>query len=178
MTRLGGHLSSRRHAGRPSQPLRRRVGRLGSKLRCRRERRKAGFTLIELMITVAIVAILAAIAYPSYTQHVRRAHRADAKTALLSNAQFLERNFTESNAYNKGPGGANITAASLPYPYSPSGDDAIYNIGLTVTATSYTLTATPASGGAMDGDVCGALTLNHLGVKGVGSGTVAECWGR
>ena len=50
------------------------------------DQRKGGFTLIELMITVAIVAILAAIAYPSYTEYVRRAHRADIKTALLDDA--------------------------------------------------------------------------------------------
>ncbi len=140
--------------------------------------RESGFTLIELMITVAIVAILAAIAYPSYIEYVRRAHRADAKTALLNNAQFLERNFTEANLYHKNAGGSDIV---LPYPHSPSDGAAIYNISLDAAPnpdTSYTLTATPVSGGAMDGDVCGALTLNHLGVKGVGGSTVAECWGK
>lgn len=172
-------LADRRHRNQFTSPL------VGEGQRCKRwlgdqdhHQRKSGFTLIELMITVAIVAILAAIAYPSYTQYVRRAHRADAKTALLGNAQFLERNFTEANAYNKDATNANITQSSLPHTQSPGTGTAIYNIGLTVDASTYTLTATPASGGAMDGDVCGALTLNHLGVKGVGGSTVAECWGR
>lgn len=140
--------------------------------------RGSGFTLIELMITVAIVAILAAIAYPSYIQYIRRAHRADVKTALLSDAQFLERNFTEANLYNQNSGGVAITAASLPNTQSPISGTAIYNIGLAVTASTYTLTATPAVGGPMSGDSCGALTLTHLGVKGVGGSTVEACWGK
>lgn len=140
--------------------------------------RKSGFTLIELMITVAIVAILAAIAYPSYIQYVRRAHRADAKTALLNNAQFLERNFTEANRYDQTPAGVAIDAAALPYPHSPNTGTAIYDIEPTVSSDTYTLTATPVSGGPMDGDVCGALTLTHQGVKGVGGSTVEACWGK
>jgi len=137
-----------------------------------------GFTLIELMITVAIVAILAAIAYPSYIQYIRRAYRADAKTALLSDAQFLERNFTETNRYDQNPGGVAITAASLPNAQSPSSGTAIYTIGLAVAASTYTLTATPVIGGPMSGDSCSALTLTHLGVKGVGGSTVEACWGK
>ena len=91
--------SDRRYQNRALSPL---VGEGRGCQRLRGDRhRESGFTLIELMITVAIIAILAAIAYPSYTQYVRRAHRADAKTALLSNAQFLERNYTESNLYHK-----------------------------------------------------------------------------
>ena len=58
-----------------------------------------GFTIIELMIVVAIVAILAAVALPNYTQYVRRSNRADAQTTLLQAAQFLERRFTTSGSY-------------------------------------------------------------------------------
>jgi len=173
-------LSGRRHWNQLISPL------VGESQGCKRwlgdqnhHQRESGFTLIELMITVAIVAILTAIAYPSYTQYVRRAHRADAKTALLGDAQFLERNFTESNAYNKNAAGANITDTSLPHIQSPASGTAIYTISVTTpTATTYTLTATPASGGPMDGDVCGALTLTHQGVKGVGGSTVEACWGK
>lgn len=150
--------------------------------------RKGGFTLIELMITVAIVAILAAIAYPSYTEYVRRAHRADIKTALLDDAQFLERVFTETNDYTKNAAGAVITQASLPRVQSPNSGTAIYNIGLAVTVSTYTLTATPVNPGVMAADRCGALTLTHLGVKGSGdydgngtagdAGDIAACWGK
>lgn len=152
------------------------------------DQRKGGFTLIELMITVAIVAILAAIAYPSYIAYVRRANRADAKTALLVDAQFLERIFTETNDYTKNAASAVISQASLPRPQSPGDGTAIYNIGLAVTASTYTLTATPVNPGIMAADRCGALTLNNLGVRSSGdydgNGTagdasdIAACWGK
>ncbi len=151
--------------------------------------RHAGFTLIEVMIAVVIVAILAAVALPSYQQYTKRNHRAGAKVALLMDAQFMERIFTESNAYNKNAAGASITSTSLPYQKSPiDGTEVVYNITITVDATScntimgtpicYILTATPATGGPMVGDACGALTLNNQGIKGVGGSTVTECWGK
>ena len=58
-----------------------------------------GFTLVELMIAVAIVGILASIAYPSYQDSVRKSRRADAKGALLGFANAMERHFTENNSY-------------------------------------------------------------------------------
>lgn len=63
-------------------------------------RSNGGFTLIELMIVVVIVAILASIAYPSYREYVRRGERTEAKTALMTAAQELERCFTQFNAYD------------------------------------------------------------------------------
>ena len=67
-----------------------------------------GFTLIELMIAVAIVGILAGIAYPSYQDSVRKSRRADAKGALLGFANAMERYFTENNSYlGAGAGGGN-----------------------------------------------------------------------
>jgi type IV pilus assembly protein PilE len=141
-----------------------------------------GFTLIELMVTVAIVGILAGIAYPSYQGYVQRANRSDAKAALLENAQFLERNFTEVNKYHEDASGS---AISLPVTASPreSGAQALYAITLdtstssATSATTYRLLATPVSGRSMASDACGAFTLNQLGQKGVtGTLSAAECW--
>ena len=140
-----------------------------------------GFTLIELMIVVAVVAILSSIAYPSYTEYVRRGHRAEARAGLLQGQQWLERAATatgtypasDSNAFpvnlKKVPGDRyEITLAS------PTGG-VIADRGRT-----YTLTATPK--GAQTGDRCGAFTVTHTGLrgaKGVTSGDIVrDCWGK
>ena len=140
---------------------------------------KRGFTLIELMVVVAVIGILAAIAYPSYQDHVRRGNRADAKTVLLETAQFLERNFTEANRYHETSGGVAVT---LPFTQAPKTGTARYTIGGVLAATTYTLTATRS--GVMVGDPCGDLTLTETGMQGVinqpGGATItaAECWQR
>src|SRR3954469_13542635 len=72
-------------------------------LRASPRRAQCGFTLIELMITVAIIGILAAVAYPAYNSSVRKARRADAKTALLDLAQREERFMSTANTYSDKP---------------------------------------------------------------------------
>lgn len=141
-------------------------------------RKQRGFTLIELMIVVAIVAILAAIAYPSYRDFVRRSDRSSAKSAILEDAQFLERNFTTSNRYDQDSAGNSIATASLPVRQVPrEGGVAKYNITLARTASTFTLTATPA--GTMAGDACGALRLDETGRKTVTGGmSIQDCWNR
>jgi len=137
---------------------------------------ETGFTLVELMITVAIIGILAAIAYPSYTQYVQRANRAEARSMLLENAQFLERNFTTANRYDQDSAGNAIGSIQLPRQQSPANGAAKYNISFAAqTSQSFTLRAVPT--GTMAGDACGTFTLTNTGLQGAG-GNVADCWGK
>jgi len=137
----------------------------------------SGFTLIELMIVVAIVGLLVAIALPSYQLYVERGDRASARAAMLEAQQFMERFYATNNAYDQTVGGV---AVALPARFTavpqeaPTYDIAIPASGASApTATSYTLVATPRKTVSK----CATLTLTHTGVKGfTGSGTVADCW--
>jgi type IV pilus assembly protein PilE len=121
--------------------------------------RGRGFTLIELVITVAIVAILAMIAMPSYTEHVRKARRAQAKADLLETAQLLERWYSVNRTY---------VGFALPFAISPrdaAAGNQDYNIAFPAAATvaAYTLQATPQN--AQTADKCGTLTIDNVGRK-------------
>jgi len=146
-------------------------------------KRLHGFTLIELMIVVAIIGILASIAYPSYQDSIRKSRRADAKGALLGFANAMERFYTETNTYcgagTDDASGDCEDALGLSTIYSATspvdGGTAFYNLTISVaTATTFTLSAAPTS--AQSADSCGTLTLQHTGAKGVSSSTVADCW--
>jgi type IV pilus assembly protein PilE len=149
-------------------------------LKERRESRARGVTLIELMTVMVIVAILASVAIPSYREYLRRAHRAAAKTALLEDAQFLERTRTVSNRYDLNASGGAITVESLPVAQAPKEDAAQYTITLTnLTATTFTLSAVPVPGGAVDGDACGTFTLDERAAKNItGSASFSSCWNK
>jgi type IV pilus assembly protein PilE len=137
-----------------------------------------GFTLIELMVTVAIVGILAGIAYPGYQDSVMKSRRADAKGALLGLANAMERHFTETNSYL----GAGTTAGNTGSPTifsatSPvDGGTPYYNLTINAaTASSYTLKAEPT--GAQSNDKCGTLSLTQTGARGISTAlAVADCW--
>ncbi len=145
-----------------------------------------GFTLLELMITVVIVGVLAAVTYPSYQDSVTKSRRADAKSALLDLANFMERHATEVGCYTD-TGGDNQcgtgddTMPTLPYITTPKTGTAYYDLVLSfVDATSFTLAANPIAGAAQASDTCGSLTLTNTGVKGVipltPGLTAADCW--
>jgi type IV pilus assembly protein PilE len=153
----------------------------------------SGFTLIELMITVAIVAILAAIAYPSYIQHLRKGARAEGKTAMMRTAQLLERYYTANGGYpaaiGTAYGGTLAGLTSITSAENPTAVTGKYDITMATadpnpppvppnpqTYNSYTLTATPRAP-FQDPD-CGILTLTSTGARGysVATGTTQLCW--
>jgi type IV pilus assembly protein PilE len=134
-------------------------------------RRNSGFTLVELMIVVAIVAILAAVAYPSYRGFVMRGNRSDGKTVLMRMAQNMERYFTVNNIYVGATLASDPPAATDVWGSTVS-PDGFYTLSLNPapTATQYTLQAV-ARGTQVQDTQCATLTLNEAGVK-----TPAECW--
>lgn len=146
-------------------------------------KKSTGFTLIELMITVAIIGILASIAYPSYQDSVRKSRRADAKGVLLGLTNAMERRFTEKNSYCDAAlatGGTAVTGCGTatedtgtPSIYTiPTETASFYTVRISAaTASSYTLSAVPA--GAQTNDTCGTLTITQTGAK---TPTTAGCW--
>jgi type IV pilus assembly protein PilE len=125
-----------------------------------------GFTLIELMIVVAIVGILAAIAYPSYTEYVRRTHRTEIAGLLMEQSQILERAFTKNGNYT----GVQV-AGNAWY-------DVAY-VSSTSAGMDFTLTATPKPNSMMNGDKCGNYQITNTGLRTNSTGlSNKDCWGR
>ena len=139
-----------------------------------------GFSLIELMIVIAIIGILASISYPSYRDYIMRARRTDGKVALLDTAQRIERYYSENNTYIGASNSLNLPQTSGEGFYSV--DVAVPN---PLTGTGYLLTATPQNGQASNDTECQSFTYSNLGVENIAAGpggspssTVALCWAR
>lgn len=142
-------------------------------------KRKAGFTLVEVLVVVAIIGILSAIAYPLYNSQIEKSRRSDARGALLEIAQAEERFFTMNGVYTDDPTLLPLDA-TLQARDSESGfyDIVLRHIGGD-TAT-FQLVATPkAAGPQIHDEKCTELTVNHLGVK-TGKDSIgkngAACW--
>lgn len=127
--------------------------------------RVAGFTLIEIMVVVAIIGIIAAIAWPNYTQYVTKGRREAGKTCLLQAAQQMERFYTTSLAYN---------ASGSPAAFACPEAAAFYTLGVSnLTARGYTLSATPQGSQLAQDTRCGTLSINAAGTR---SPTTSGCW--
>lgn len=121
-----------------------------------------GFTLIELMIVVAIIGVLVAIAYPSYQEHVRKTNRVGAQSEIIE----ISRKLANYKASNYRFVGANLQILNIPTQFPPTGQ-VLYNIAITpvvngaLTGDTWVLTATPT--GTQVGN--GHLVLNHRGER-------------
>jgi len=139
-------------------------------------RHQGGFTLIELMIVVAIIGILAAIALPQYSDYVTRSRRIDGQSTLLQVAQELERCYTQFSAYDNDS--CSVVEASAVSQASP--EDYYLVTASTLSASTFTLTATPQDTQKTNDEAnCKTLTLTHLGEQGATDGNddpTDECW--
>jgi type IV pilus assembly protein PilE len=131
----------------------------------KKQRLTYGFSLIELLITVAIVGILAGVAYPSYTDYVTRSNRSEAQRELMRFANLQEQVFVDTRSYASDMKGLGFSTVSI------DTDSGNYTISVSAqTATTFTLKAV-AKKNQVNDTGCKNLTINQLGVK-----TPTACW--
>ena len=127
-----------------------------------------GFTLAELMITLAIVAILAAVAIPTYRDHVRTSRRTEAQAYLMAIASRQQQFLMDTRAY-----AGVLTAINIPTPTNVS---AAYDLTLAAAGgppPTFTITATPKVGSDQTRERCGVLAINQTGAK---TAALSRCW--
>ncbi|SOE82580.1 prepilin-type N-terminal cleavage/methylation domain-containing protein [Caballeronia arationis] len=125
--------------------------------------RRAGFTLLELMIALGVVAIIATFAIPAYRGHVAKAHRMEASAALYRAAQFIE----TARAAQSSP---NADVPSLPagFDQAPANGTPVYRlraIAESATNGGYAIEAEPVAPGAMQDDACGVFVIDATGAR-------------
>lgn len=127
-----------------------------------------GFSLIELLISVAIIGILAGVAYPSYTDFVTRSNRAEAQRELMRLANLQEQVFVDTRAYAANMIGLGIATIA----YTTETGNYVITVSAQ-TATTFTLTATAQSTQATNDSACSTITINNAGQQG---GASSHCW--
>ena len=140
-----------------------------------------GFTLIELMIVVAIIGIIAAIAYPSYVQYTVRSNRSAAESFIMSVASKQEGYISDARQYAgvaSDPG--DTTGLTTLGMTAPSRVSTFYDVkvgAVSSTPPSYKITAVPKGVQLTRDTMCGTISIDQTGTKAIsGTGSVASCW--
>jgi type IV pilus assembly protein PilE len=150
--------------------------------------RSTGFTLLELMIVVAIIGVITAIAIPSYQESVQKSRRAEARGQLLEVAQYLQRFYSQNDSFSTDRSGAAtaIPSALAMVPRTADAGNQAYDISFTTAApgsenpsiTAFKIQAVRKANGPMATDKCGDFVVDNTGARSVlkASDSVANCW--